>query len=457
MSFRILIVDDDEALCRALKGSLRSWDFAVDWETSADTALSRALDEDYDVVVTDIRMRGLGGLDFCHRLCTNRPNLPVVVITAFGSMQTAIEAIRAGAYDFLNKPFEVEQLALVLQRGAQLGALRTEVQRLREKAVITAPPRRFLGSSPAMMKLVELLDRVADTEATVLLTGETGTGKELAARALHDQSGRADGPFVAVNCAAMPAQLLESELFGHTRGAFTNATRANPGLLSKANGGTLFLDEIGELPLELQPKLLRAIQERAVRPVGATAEVPFDVRLVAATNRDLEAAVDSGQFRADLLYRVNVIQVHMPPLRKRGNDVLLLAQHHIEIIAHSTGRAVRGLSGAAADKLMAYSWPGNVRELQNCVERAVALARFEEIVPEDLPEAIRDYRTSPVLVTAGDGAELLPMHEVERRYILKVLTSVSGNKTEAARILGFDRKTLYRKLDRYDLGEPPAR
>jgi two-component system response regulator HydG len=300
----------------------------------------------------------------------------------------------------------------------------------------------------------DLVERVSQSTASVLITGESGTGKEQVARLLHERSSQRDGPFVAVDCAALPEALLESELFGHVSGAFTDARSSRTGLLVRATGGTLLLDEIGEMPLGLQPKLLRALQERRVRPVGSNEEVGFDARIIAATNRDLEAAVEERRFREDLYYRINVIHVHLPPLRARGSDVLLLAQHFLGRLSRQSEKRIDGLSPQVAEKLLAYTWPGNVRELQNCMERAVALARFEEVMVEDLPEKIRSYRRQAVLVDSDDPSELLTMEEVERRYILRVLEAAGGNKTIAARILGFDRKTLYRKLESYQ--DPPT-
>jgi two-component system response regulator HydG len=290
------------------------------------------------------------------------------------------------------------------------------------------------------------VDGVANGESTVLITGESGTGKELVARALHRRGSRSRGPFVALNCAAMTDSLLESELFGHARGAFTDAKEARAGLLVKAKGGTFFLDEIGEMPLGMQAKLLRALETRAVRPVGSDVEVPFDARLVAATNRDIETDVEDGRFRRDLYFRINVIRVDVPPLRARGSDILLLAQHSVERLARRLGKAVAGISAPAAERLLAYPWPGNVRELQNAIERAVALTQYEKIVVEDLPEPIRSHQRSQILPSGEDPAEMLPMHEVEKRYILRVLETAGGNKTLAAQILGFDRRTMYRKL-----------
>jgi len=308
-----------------------------------------------------------------------------------------------------------------------------------------------------MHKLYDLLERVVDSDASILLTGESGTGKEVVAHALHRRSTRRRGPFVAVDCAALPETLLESELFGHVAGAFTDAKATRAGLLVQASGGTLFLDEIGEMAPRLQAKLLRALQERKVRPLGSNNEVPFDARVIAATNRDLETAVQERRFRKDLYYRVNVIHVHLPPLRARGNDVLLLAQHFLDRCAAKSGKPIAHLSPIAAQKMLAYSWHGNVRELQNCIERAVAVASFEEIMVEDLPERIRNYVRHPVLVDSDDPSELLPMEEVERRYILRVLEAAGGNKTLAAQTLGFDRKTLYRKLGRYERLEEGSR
>jgi two-component system response regulator HydG len=310
----------------------------------------------------------------------------------------------------------------------------------------------LVGTSAAMMRVYDLLSRVADSEASVLISGESGTGKELVARALHRQSRRANGPFVAVDCASVPEALLESELFGHSRGAFTDARGARTGLFVQAHGGTLFLDEIGELPLSLQPKLLRALQERTVRPVGADRETPFDVRLVAATNRDLESEVEERRFREDLWFRINVIHVELPALRARGADVLLLAQRFATRAAARAGKRVVGIAPTAASLLQAYPWPGNVRELQNCMERAVALTVFDQIVPDDLPDRVRAYRGSHIVLASEDPSELAPLEEVERRYVLRVLQALGGNKTLAARTLGLDRKTLYRKLERWGTG-----
>jgi len=446
---RVLVVDDERDMCELLELGLKKRGFQVTWRTGGEDAFALVGVEDFDAVITDLNMKGLGGIDLCSRVVANRPDLPVIVLTAFGSLETAIAAIRAGAYDFVTKPVELDALAMALRRAIDHRALRAEVRRLRQ---VVAETRRFdeiIGASAAMQKVFALIDQVAETDATVLITGESGTGKEMVARALHKRSKRHEGPFVAINCAAMPESLLESELFGHAKGAFTDAKASRPGLFVQASAGTLFLDEIGEMSLALQPKLLRALQERKVRPIGGETEIAFDVRLVAATNRDLEEMVEDKQFREDLFYRINVIHVPLPPLRARGGDILLLAQHFVQHYGAVFGKQVTGLSPAAAERLSSYAWPGNVRELQNCVERAVALARFEEVSVEDLPEKIRAYQKSHVVVATDDPTDLVPLEEVEKRYILRVLEAHGGNRTEAAKSLGLDRKTLYRKLLRW--------
>jgi two-component system, NtrC family, response regulator AtoC len=453
MQGRVLIVDDDRDMCVLLESQLKRRDINASWRASAAEALDLLAVEDFEVLVTDINLQGTSGLELCEKVVTNRPDMPVIMITAYGSLESAIAAIRSGAYDFVNKPFELDELVLTINRALQHRSLREEVKRLKAAVATTQRMDELVGDSMGMRKVYDLLERVADTEATVLITGESGTGKELVARALHRRSQRKNGPFVAINCAAMPESLLESELFGHTKGAFTDAKSGRSGLLQQASGGTLFFDEIGEMPLGMQPKLLRSLQERTVRPVGGNEELPFDARIVAATNRDLESEVEANRFREDLFYRINVVRIDVPPLRMRSNDVLLLAQYSLEKIAARSGKRVVGISSGAAEKLLAYDWPGNVRELQNCIERAVALTRYDTIVVEDLPEKIREYRSSNIVVATEDASQLLPMEEVERRYILRVLKTVGGNKTTAAKVLGFDRRTLYRKLERYGVAD----
>ncbi len=451
---RILLVDDDAALCETLQLGLQKRGYSVTAQTSPETAINLAAAQDFDVVLTDLNMRGTSGIELCERMLGNRPDVPVIVLTGFGSLSAAVAAIRAGAYDFISKPVELDALVIAVDRAARDRSLREEVRRLRLEVGRFARFDELMGESPVMRRVYDLMERVADSEASILITGESGTGKEVVARALHRHSRRAAGPFVAINCAAMPENLLESELFGHVRGAFTDAKSAQGGLFAQANGGTIFLDEIGDMPIGLQPKILRALQERTVRPVGGRTELPIDVRVIAATNRDLESAIEDGRFREDLYYRINVVTLPLPPLRARSADILPLAQTFVAELADRSGKHVTGIAPPAAERLLSYSWPGNVRELKNCIERAVALARFDQIVVDDLPEKIRDYRSSHVIVASDDPSELVPMEEVERRYVARVMEAVGGNKTAAARILGFDRKRLYRMLDRLHIEVP---
>ena len=449
MTRTLLIVDDDVALCQLVRDGLGREGFDVYVATSPAEALASITEHEFDAVLADINMPQMNGLELSRRILDMRPDLPILVITAFGSLESAIAAIHAGAYDFVTKPFEIEQLAVAAERACQNRQLREEVRRLREVVTSQPPFRDILGESSEIRRMCSLIDVTAQTDSTVLITGESGTGKELVARALHDRGPRSGGPFVALNCAAMTDSLLESELFGHARGAFTDAKDSRVGLFVKAGSGTLFLDEIGDMPPGMQAKLLRALEARTVRPVGSDTEVPFRARIIAATNRDLEAAVEEGHFRQDLYFRVNVIRINVPPLRARGGDTLLLAQSFASKLAKRLGKNVTGISAPAAERLLVYPWPGNIRELQNAIERAVALTRFENIVVEDLPESIRNYKRAPLLPSGEDPSEFLPMHEIEKRYILRVLESVGGNKTMAAQILGFDRRTMYRKLDRF--------
>ena len=448
MSARVLLVDDEQEVCQWAAEGLARRGFSVQWRSSSTEALQLLESEAFDAVVADLNMPGLNGLAFCERIVANRPELPVIVITAFGSLDTAVAAIRVGAYDFLSKPLELEALVIAIERAVQTRRLRAEVRRLRLAGQEPADEGGLLGDSSPMQAVRLLLGRIAPSDSTVLITGETGTGKEVAARLIHERSARKLGPFIAINCAAMPEALMEAELFGHVKGAFTDAKANRAGLFQEAHGGTLFLDEVGDMPPGLQPRVLRALQQRTVRPLGGNAEIPFDVRLIAATNRDLETAIAEGLFREELYYRINVIHLDLPPLRARGGDMVVLAQRFLEEFAEKAKKPVKGLSAAVAERLAAYEWPGNVRELRNCIERAVALTQFEELTVDDLPQRIRAYRPSHLLVTADDPSEIVSLEEVERRYIDRVLANVRGNKTLAARVLGLDRATLYRKLER---------
>lgn len=451
MPARILIVDDDPNMCQLIEDDLQPRGYEVSSCNAGATAIEQLRESEFDVILADMNMPGMGGIQLCERITAIRPNLPVIVITAFGSMESAIAAIRAGAFDFVTKPVELDMLHIVLERAIKHSALVEQVRLLNLEIARGEAFEEVIGESPVMQRLFDRLARVADSEASVMVVGESGTGKELVAKALHNQSRRKDQPFVAVNCAALPENLLESELFGHAKGAFTDAKQPHRGLVFEAHNGTLFFDEIGEFPLSLQPKLLRALEERSVRPVGGSQEMQFNVRVISATNRDLTTAVAEKRFREDLFYRLNVIQVEVPPLRSRGTDVLLLAQHFRERFAKRSGKDVTGITEPVAAKLLEYTWPGNVRELRNAMEHAVALTRFEKLSVEDLPERVRDYRSSQITLGNEDPESLLTMEEVERRYIEHVLKAVQGNKTMAARILSFDRKTLYRKMEKYRL------
>jgi two-component system, NtrC family, response regulator AtoC len=447
----VLYVDDDPDMAAEVAHALGTRGFGVTTAGSHDQALAALGQTDFDVVMTDIRMPGPSGLALCHRIVAERPGTPVIVTTAFGSMDTAIEAIRVGAFDFVVKPFDVERLLVAVKRAAEVASLRREVVRLRRGAQGGAF-EEMIGESPSMRALFDLVSRVAETDATVLVTGESGSGKELVARAIHARSRRAAGPLVTINCAAIPEALLESELFGHTKGAYTDAKTARRGLFVEASGGTLFLDELGEMPLAMQPKLLRALEQRKVRPVGSSAELDVDVRLVAATNRDLEAMVRERSFREDLFYRVSVVHIDVPPLRQRENDVLLLAAHLVKKLAARHGRPVQGFSADVAARLLAYPFPGNVRELSNTIERAVALSRSDELGLDDLPPKLQ--KGGAVVDLTSEASPLVTLEQLESNHIARVMASVAWNKTEATQVLGIDRSTLYRKLERYGI-EPP--
>jgi DNA-binding NtrC family response regulator len=447
----ILLVEDDRDLREFLTEILERAGYDVFACPTATAALARLSGAgEVSLVVTDLIMPGLRGQDLLREVRTTHPELNVIVITAFGSIDSAIELVKAGAYDYLTKPFGSDELLLSVERAIEESRLRRELASF-ERAEQALPG--FVGASAPMRELFTLVRRVASTRYPVLISGETGTGKELVARALHALSGR--GPFVVVNCAALPEPLLESEMFGHERGAFTGADRSKAGLFEAAQAGTLFLDEIGELPLSLQPKLLRALEEGEIRRVGANVPVRLDVRVLAATNRDLERAVQAGTFREDLYWRLNGVTLEVPPLRSRLADVPLLAEHFLARAREShSGTRPRKISREALALLTGYPWPGNVRELKGAVERAAAMATNEALLPADLPERIRDAGPAAGLAPAA-AKQGMTLRELERRYILEVLHQTEGNKSRAAEVLGLDRKTLYRKLREYEEGPKP--
>ena len=440
----VLVADDDVEMCELAEASLNRRGYRVTWRLTPEEALGELEHQDFAVLLIDIHMQGMSGLELCSQVLGKRPDAVVIVMTGFGTMEDAIGAMRAGAYDFITKPVSTDALALAVDRAARHRAMTDELRRLRRRVEHQELPN-IVGQSESIRHMADVVERVAETDTNVLITGESGTGKELVARAIHERSGRG-GPFLAVNCAALPETLLESELFGYARGAFTDARQSRSGLFVEAHNGTLFLDEVGEMPIGMQAKLLRALQERKVRPLGTGQEIPFDSRLITATNRDLEREVSEKRFREDLFYRINVVRIDVPALRSRGNDTLLLAQYFLERAAARSNRPVTRIGRLVAQKLTDYDWPGNVRELENSMERAVALARFDEITVEDLPEKIRRFRPTEFPTLSSNPLELPSMEEVEERHIRRVLAAVGGNKTLAAKVLKVDRRTLYRKL-----------
>jgi two-component system response regulator PilR (NtrC family)/two-component system response regulator HydG len=448
---QLLVVDDDSAMRDFLSESLVDEGYRVDVAAGGRAGIERVRSGGVDLVVTDVKMPDMDGLDMLAEIRApgaGEANPPhVVVITAFGSIETAKRALKLGAHDYITKPFEIDDLLVAVEKALDERTLRREVARLRKEV---ARPYRFeniIGKSAPMQDVFALIRRLSGSSANVLITGESGTGKELVARALHFNSPRAKKQFVAVNCAAIPDTLLESELFGYKRGAFTDARSDRQGMFVEADGGTIFLDEIGDLTPQLQAKLLRVLQERELRPLGAARPEKVDVRVLSATNRDLAQRMREGAFREDLFYRLNVIEVMLPPLRDRAEDVLPLAEHFLTEAGQRSGKRIVGFTQAALKIALAYPWPGNVRELENVVERAVALAEGDQITPEDLPSQVRERRSSDVL--AGALARGLTLAELEREYINRVLQAEGGNKTRAAQRLGLDRKTLYRKLEEY--------
>lgn len=449
---KILIVDDETAILDTLEILFRGegWDVVI--ADSGPKALAAVEDGQPDLVLTDIRMPGATGLEVLAQAREVDPEIPVILMTAQASLQSAVRAVNEGAYYYLQKPFANDELLAICKRAAEARELKAENRRLKKEIKRTGRggSGRPIGVAPGFVEVLELAETVAGTESTVLVSGESGTGKEVVARYIHTLSERADGPFLSINCGALPEGLLDSELFGHVKGSFTGAVKDKDGLLVAATGGTLFLDEIGEMSPATQVKLLRAIQEREVIPVGATSTVPVDARIVAATNRDLEQEIDRGDFRSDLYYRLNVIQLHLPPLRKRREDIRILAHHFLGRLSHD-GTEPYALSDEAMELLVEYDWPGNVRELQNAIERAVVVSASRTITEEALPERVRD-RPPPRLVASESPANPT-MDVIERAYILWVLEAEGGNKTKAAEVLGIDPSTLYRKLNRYGIGE----
>ncbi len=442
----VMVVDDDPTMTSTLAKILGAAGYSVVTANSGDAALAKMRQDCPDLVIADLKMNGMSGHELQSEIARRSPDVPVVMITAFGSIESAVESMRRGAVDFITKPFTNGQLKMVVQCALEHRQLRREVQRLRCELARSYGVENIITACPQMEILLDMVHCIADSPAGVLLTGESGTGKDLLARTLHFQSRRAEAPFIQVNCAAIPDNLLESELFGHVKGSFTDARQNKLGLFQAAHRGTLFLDEIDEMPSGLQAKVLTAIESKRVRPLGATAEVAVDVRIVSATNTDLEKEIADGSFRADLYYRLSAVVLHVPPLRERREAIPFFLKHFLTRAAAENGRPLPEIAPDALERLLNYPWPGNVRELQNAVQRAVLLCRNNRICSSDLPAKVgglelADFSTSQAF------ARRPTLEQLEGDYIHFVLAAVGGNRGEAAVILGIDRKTLYRKLE----------
>jgi DNA-binding NtrC family response regulator len=444
----ILVVEDEELMRAILRELMENEGYRVLTANSAELALEIFTTEEVSVILTDIKMSGMDGIELLSRIKTIDENALVVIMTAYSSVDSAIAALRQGAYDYITKPFVNEDLLQTIKNAIRTKELFSENRALRRELDKRYSFSEIIGTSQALQKVFRMIEKVADTNANILIQGESGTGKELIARAIHHNSAREHKPFVAINCGALPESLLESELFGHTKGSFTGATADKKGLFRSADGGTLFLDEIGEIPQTLQVKLLRALQEHEVMPIGSSLPIKFDARIIAATNRDLEKEVKEGNFREDLFYRLNVIEIFLPPLRERREDIPLLAKHFVTKLSREQNTAEKHISKEAMTALINYTWQGNIRELNNAIERAFILSETE-IEVENLPMRVREGANAAFEMRDSEG--LRPtLEEMERRYIMEILESVNDDKTEAANILGIDLSTLYRKLKKYE-------
>ena len=446
----VLVVDDESGILDTLRILLRNEGFEVTTAQGGKAGLEQIRSGAHDIILSDVRMPQVSGLDILNSAREQDPMTPVILMTAQASLQSAIGAVNQGAFYYIQKPFSNDELVAILRRACEFRAVRVENKQLkqeirrRDKTTVTRP----IGKSKRFLEVLKLAEHVAPTDSTVLIQGESGTGKEVVARYIHNLSNRVDGPFLSINCGALPENLLESELFGHVKGSFTGAVRDKQGLFAAARGGSFFLDEVGEMPASLQVKLLRVLQEREAIPVGATEPIPVDVRIIAATNRDLEEEIRRGNFRSDLFYRLNVIAINLPPLRERRDDLLLLIESFLQSLAQETGAEAKALASEALDAVMVYEWPGNVRELENALEHAVVLSRGNVIDGASLPERITKRRKEPLVAERSYRNPTLEV--IERAYIMWVLQAEGGNKTRAAEVLGIDPSTLYRKLSRYE-------
>ncbi|HSM15833.1 MAG TPA: sigma-54 dependent transcriptional regulator [Gemmatimonadales bacterium] len=446
----VLVIDDESAILDTLRILLKKEGFEVVTAQGGKAGLDQIRAGVHDLILSDVRMPQVTGIDILQASREQDPMTPVILMTAQASLQTAISAVNQGAYYYLQKPFANDELVAILRRACEFRQVRVENKQLKQEIQRRdrSSHSRPIGKSKRFIDVLKLAEQIAPTDSTVLIQGESGTGKEVVARYLHNLSIRADGPFLSINCGALPENLLESELFGHVKGSFTGAVRDKQGLFAAARGGTFFLDEVGEMPPSLQIKLLRVLQEREVIPVGATEAIPVDVRIIAATNRDLEEEVRRGNFRSDLFYRLNVIALHLPQLRERRDDLLLLIEWFLQRVANEGDGEPKALSADALDAMLVYDWPGNVRELENALEHAVVLTRGNLIEPTALPERITRRRKEPLVAERSFRNPTLDV--IERAYIMYVLQAEGGNKTRAAEALGIDPSTLYRKLSRYE-------
>jgi len=445
----VLVVDDDQAHRIMLKTLISGWGYEISEADDGGTAIQMVHERPYDLILMDIRMIKVSGLEALSQIKIYNPAIPIIIMTAYSSVETAVEALKKGAYDYLTKPLDFDEVRLTMERAMDHSQLKEENRVLRETLGTHFDQRNIIGRSRAMMKLLETVAQVAPTEATVLITGESGSGKELIAGALHFNSSRKEGAFIKINCAAVTETLLESELFGHEKGAFTGAHRRKDGRVLLADGGSLFLDEVSEMSLGMQVKLLRVLQEREISRVGGEEVIKVDVRVIAATNRDLIQDMEEGRFREDLYYRLNVVTLNVPPLREREEDIPLLAQHFLGVFAEKNHKKIRSITPQAMDRMLKYGWPGNVRELMNAIERAVVLARSEYLDEEDLPLVVKDEELKSEDVTLENVLGSPSLDEVEKATILKTLDASRGNKSETARRLGITRKTLHKKLKKY--------
>ncbi len=449
---RVLVVDDEENIRLVLRTLLRKHGYEVEVAESGEAALALVDSFGPDVVLTDVRMPKMGGLDLLATLKAKQYPATVIVMSAYGNLDLALEAMKAGAYDYVGKPFKTDEVVLALRKAEERETLRRENRALREQIRQDSQFESILAKSPQMVEIFRTITKIADFKTTVLVSGESGVGKELVARAIHARSSRRGGPFVAVNCGAIPENLLESELFGHRKGAFTDANADRRGLFEEASGGTLLLDEIGELPLSLQVKLLRALQEESIRRLGDTKDVKVDVRIITATHRDLAAEAKAGRFREDLYYRINVLPITIPPLRERREDIHLLVDHFLARNNARLGTQIRGLTHEARKLLLEYAWPGNVRELENTIERAMVLADGEILQTSDLPERVRDA-LDPVQVQLASGELSIKKTSmaIEEILIRRALTKTRGNRTRAAEVLEISHRALLYKIKDYKI------